>query len=266
MVFKALLIDVDGTAVDCEPRNRSVIEDIARNAGFDIQPHHWDFFAGTSHETIWGHLSGDVENFTEGTPEFKKAYPTAEHFEKACEAGYKSRAHDIQANPAVIEIVHDFLANGKPVVAVSNTNTDIIKSALESTGYPVGEFIDAIGKDRVIKAEKRPKPAPDPYYYGLEKLNKAIKNGSPNLQIAPQDCLVLEDSKTGLRAALEFGATVIQITDYSIPPDSDIMDLTNMFNARYAGCKSEELLELYQGLCALLSRQKQPGIRPSNAL
>jgi len=54
-----------------------------------------------------------------------------------------------------------------------------------------------------------PKPAPDVYLLAAHKLG-----------VAPADCLALEDSPTGVQAALAAGMTVIQVPDLLVPDES----------------------------------------------
>lgn len=54
-----------------------------------------------------------------------------------------------------------------------------------------------------------PKPAPDVYLLAASKLG-----------VDPARCLVLEDSPTGVRAALAAGMTPIQVPDMLVPDDA----------------------------------------------
>ena len=54
-----------------------------------------------------------------------------------------------------------------------------------------------------------PKPAPDVYLLAASKLG-----------VAPARCLVLEDSPTGVRAALAAGMTPVQVPDMLVPDDA----------------------------------------------
>jgi beta-phosphoglucomutase-like phosphatase (HAD superfamily) len=58
-----------------------------------------------------------------------------------------------------------------------------------------------------------PKPAPDVYLLAAQQLG-----------VAPGDCLVLEDSPTGVRAALAAGMTPIQVPDL-LAPDAAVRAL-----------------------------------------
>ena len=59
----------------------------------------------------------------------------------------------------------------------------------------------------------RPKPAPDVYLLAARTLD-----------VAPSRCLVLEDSPTGVRAALAAGMTPIQVPDL-LSPDAATLAL-----------------------------------------
>ena len=54
----------------------------------------------------------------------------------------------------------------------------------------------------------RPKPAPDVYLLAARRLG-----------VDPAQCLVLEDSPTGVRAALAAGMTPVQVPDLLAPDD-----------------------------------------------
>ena len=58
---------------------------------------------------------------------------------------------------------------------------------------------------------KNGKPAPDCYRLACEQL-----------AIAPAECLVLEDSNNGMRAALEAGCHAVMIPDL-LKPDTDVV-------------------------------------------
>ena len=51
--IKALFMDVDGTAVLSEERNREAIEHVAEQGGHTIRPEDWDYLAGAGDEVIW---------------------------------------------------------------------------------------------------------------------------------------------------------------------------------------------------------------------
>ena len=63
-----------------------------------------------------------------------------------------------------------------------------------------------VGSDKVELA----KPAPDIYFLTISKLNKS-----------PKECLIIDDSLNGIKAALQTGAKVIQYCSGSLDKHSD---------------------------------------------
>lgn len=209
MQYKAVLIDVDGTAVLSEQRNREAIEAVARQGGFTILPEHWNEFAGGGDEVIWQKI---VDRF----PDLKNSYETAESFEQACNAAYAERIEQVKANPAILEIVADAKARGMMVAIVSNSLKEVVDLNLRHTKYPVDDMDTMVCKDQVREKGMKTKPAPDPYVIALANLNKIRAEQGQELLTA-DECIILEDSGTGARAGLDFGAVVVQVTDESGP-------------------------------------------------
>ena len=87
----------------------------------------------------------------------------------------------------------------------------------------------AITTGSVEKLIAEAKPAPDVYLLAAERLG-----------VAPSQCLVLEDSPTGVRAALAAGMTVVQVPDL-LAPDAQV---------RALGHRIVESLEVARGLIA----------------
>ena len=247
MSYRALLIDIDGTAVDAEARNRSVVENLALKGGIVINPADWDTLAGKSHEDLWDILSGEDPNYNIGDPQFRDQFPIAKEFSKACEDASTARLDEICANPNVKLAVESHLLAGIVVGAVSNSNHHIVRLNLDHTGYQADAFKTIIGKDDVLQADLSPKPAPDPYYLALRNINLYLH---PNTDpIKPGECLVLEDSLTGVQSGLEFWADVIHLTDNS-PHLSrqDEINLTGAFNTRYFPTGQDFLIETISNL------------------
>ncbi|NMM94423.1 HAD family hydrolase [Bifidobacterium oedipodis] len=94
---------------------------------------------------------------------------------------------------------------GIPSVLVTGTPMRVARHVLEAV--PPGSFAGAITGDSSLPA----KPAPDRYRAAADMADANIK-----------DCLVFEDSGTGIRAGLAAGATVVAVTDLArIPAPED---------------------------------------------
>lgn len=92
-------------------------------------------------------------------------------------------------------------AQGLPRAIATSTRRARAEAKLRAAGVR-GRFHALVGGDEVAQ----PKPAPDVYLRAADALG-----------VAPQDCLVLEDSLPGVRAALAAGALPVQVPDLVAP-------------------------------------------------
>lgn len=113
-------------------------------------------------------------------------------------------ARELQPVPQVSEAI---AAIDLPRAVVSNSRRQRVAGSLERTGLK-----RVLGDDiQVFCAEQVASPKPDPAIYLL---------AARTLGVAPEDCLVVEDSISGATAALAAGMTVIGFTGAShVPSD-----------------------------------------------
>jgi HAD superfamily hydrolase (TIGR01509 family) len=104
------------------------------------------------------------------------------------------------------------LAAAYPVAIASSAHADVIHVALESTGLAASIPI-AVSSDEV----EHGKPAPDVYLEAARRLG-----------IAPERCLVVEDSLNGVRAARAAGMVVVLVPNEHVPPAPGAADLADL--------------------------------------
>jgi HAD superfamily hydrolase (TIGR01509 family) len=104
----------------------------------------------------------------------------------------------VEPMPGVLELLAALAERGVPLGLATNSGRAFATRALRAAG--IYERFDA-----VVSAEEveRPKPAPDVY---LE--------AAARLAVEPSDCVALEDSETGVAAALEAGMTVVGVPSF----------------------------------------------------
>lgn len=189
--FQAVLVDVDGTAVDCEKRNRSVLEDAAIQHGGKIEQADWKHLAGTNDRHIHHWLQNKFSKFT----------IPADDFIEEVKQGYLRRSFEVVARDGMMDNFRHMQRLNIPVAAVTNSPADIAKANLDAAGCTqYMEFI--LSATEVTQAGYKIKPAPDPYLMAANML-----------ELHPALCLVFEDSATGVAAAKAAGSMVIQIVD-----------------------------------------------------
>ncbi|HET6397558.1 MAG TPA: HAD family phosphatase [Pseudoxanthomonas sp.] len=126
--------------------------------------------------------------------------------------------------PGVVPLLEWLAAQGVPRAVVTSTRRERALQKLTICGL-LPHFDAVVGGDEVA----RPKPAADPYLLAARRL-----------ALEPAACVVLEDSPTGVRAALAAGMTPIQVPDL-LAPDAQTRALGHRIVASLA--EAQRLLE-----------------------
>lgn len=227
MSIRAVFIDVDGTTVFSEPRNRRAIEDVSRIGGYEIKPEDWEFLGGNADGIIW-------EKVAEVEPRIKDVFNTAASFELGCLHAKLLRINEVQPIPETAEAITLFRESDTVdiIAPVSNSITPDAGASLRHAGLDPDSFSFCLFRDELQRRGLRAKPHPDPYNEALREANARRLAGTP--EIAAQECLVLEDSKTGVRGGLSAGQHTIHIVDDDTPlPDDEAHHLMHKHGGRY---------------------------------
>jgi HAD superfamily hydrolase (TIGR01509 family) len=110
------------------------------------------------------------------------------------------------------------IAAGYLVALASSAHPDVIEVALQTTGLD-GTFNAVVSSDEVAHG----KPAPDVYLEAARRL-----------AVDPPDCLVIEDSLNGVRAARAAGMVVVLVPNHSVPPATGASALADLVLDRLA--------------------------------
>ncbi|AWB82972.1 phosphatase [Corynebacterium yudongzhengii] len=101
---------------------------------------------------------------------------------------------DLTPLPGVRELLEAF--QGTPMLVTTNTERELADASIEAVGKHY--FVGSVTSDEVA----HPKPAPDMYLAAAQRVG-----------VDPQDCLVFEDSWTGMTGATAAGCRVIGLAD-----------------------------------------------------
>lgn len=110
------------------------------------------------------------------------------------------------------------IARDRPVAVASSAHPAVIDAALAAIGLR-----DVFGFVVSSDAVEHGKPAPDVYLAA-----------AAGLGAAPSDCLVVEDSLNGVRAARAAGMTVVLVPNESVPPAPGTHELADVVLERLA--------------------------------
>jgi HAD superfamily hydrolase (TIGR01509 family) len=190
----AVVFDMDGLMLDSE---RAIIDCMARAAsglGHDLPRTLWLSMVGNSEAVCRAKLDEAVgESRRIALLERSNAL-----YDAVVAAGVPHR-------PGIVELLDLLDAHRLPRAVATSTRRPLALRKLEAAGL-LPRF-DAVCTSSDVA---HPKPAPDVYLLAASTLG-----------VDPARCLVLEDSPTGVRAALAAGMHPIQVPDL-LPPDEAV--------------------------------------------
>ncbi len=255
MSIRAVFVDVDGTTVDTEPRNRAAIELAASLGGHTIKPEDWGHLAGQGDDKIWAAI-------VQEKPDFVTVFNNAVSFQTACmHAKLKliQNVHRIEETATAIQL---FRENKIDVAPVSNSIKGDAGASLKQAGYKKSDWAFSLFRDEIQAMGLQPKPAKDPYIEAMNRMNKILKDRAEAEgklaefhDLTPEECLVLEDSFTGARAGLNAGMHTIQMTDETPAlPENEAAGMQIQHGGQYYPISRSQLVDQCRQLLTM-----QPG-------
>ena len=186
MTFKAAFFDMDGLFLDSEPQWHLSQQEICARYGYS-----WD--DDDQRICIGGPLSRVGEYISKACAHDMTGIEVVEELTEMMLVKLSSHAHLM---PGAFDAVNRVRAI-MPVALVSASPRNLMEAALST--LPRDFFSFTISADDV----KRTKPFPDPYLMAAERM-----------RLSPDECVVFEDSPTGISSALEAGCAVVAVPHY----------------------------------------------------
>ncbi|HVY54995.1 MAG TPA: HAD family phosphatase [Thermodesulfobacteriota bacterium] len=198
MHMKAVIFDFDGVIADTEPIHLGAFQRTLEGLGIELtEEDYYANYLAYDDKTFFRRLLGD-RDFKHGDeliPELMER-KTAHYFDL------------IKGNIEILPGVREFLGR-----LVGRCRMAIGSGALRAEITDILDFAGIRGFFEVIVSAEdieRCKPAPDVYLEVLKRLNAA----APGLQpISPGECLVIEDSLSGIEAALSAGMKCLAVSN-----------------------------------------------------
>jgi HAD superfamily hydrolase (TIGR01509 family) len=189
---------MDGTLLDTELVFREIVWDVSRDLGFTMTDDVHLGMVGVSHEAANALL---VETYGMSFP--------YELFDAECRRLMNGRmAQAVPVKAGVTELLGELSQRRIPMAVATSSRSAHAIGHLGTAGL-LEMFHSVVTRDDVVN----PKPHPEPYLLAATRLG-----------MAPADCLAIEDSLTGVRAAASSGMQTVMVPDL-VPATDDVRAL-----------------------------------------
>ncbi len=202
-MLRAVIFDFNGIIVDDEPIHFKLFQRVLGEEGIALAEE--DYYARyLGFDDRGAFMAGFRENGRS-----LSAQKLQELIERKADYYQEAIRNQVTVFPGVKNLVAD-LAQTLPLAVASGALRHEIETILRTVGL-LDHFRAIIAAEDVTQG----KPEPEVYLKALAALNAHGENGKP---IEAADCVVIEDSKEGIRGALRAGMKCLAVTN-SHPPE-----------------------------------------------
>ena len=191
--IRAVIFDMDGVLADSEPLINAAAIAMFKEKGLVVQPDDFLPFVGAGEDRYIGGVA-EKYHFPLDVPQAKK---------RTYEIYLDLVPTKLEAFPGVQSLIQTCRRAGLLVAVASGTDQIKVAASLQKIGLPEDVW-DAVVSGNDVK---RNKPEPDIFL-----------SAAGNLGVAPEDCVVVEDSVNGIRAAKAAGMRCVAVAQ-TFPAD-----------------------------------------------
>ncbi len=188
---------MDGVIIDSEPIHLSMTKELLKQFNIEISNKELHTFVGTSSRNMWEH--------------FQEKFSISDSLDELLEQDKSKyfkylREHDVKPIPGVVSLIEDIYKASYPMILASSASAENIDITLNKFG--IAHYF----KFRMSGASlKHSKPHPEIFL-----TSASITNTNPG------NCLVIEDSANGVKAAKSAGMKCIGFKNHN----SGLQDLS----------------------------------------
>ena len=185
--YRAVFFDMDGLFVDSEPMWLMAETELMASHGYEWTQEDQNYCLGGPLSKVGQYMCDKVNT-----------NQSAQYFtDEVISLMTKKLSAGAPLMPGALELLNDLKYNDIPTALVSASPRVLVDAVLRSV--PDHSFSFSLSADDVVN----PKPDPEAYLKAAERFDANIK-----------DCLILEDSPNGVRAATASGAFTIAVPHF----------------------------------------------------
>ncbi len=217
-MLKAVIFDLDGVIIDSEPFHLVVNEKIFADLGINLSEDEYRNFIGTTHKDMWSTIKKKY-----GLPQ---SVPELVNMQVGGNINY-IKNEKIEAIEGVVNLFSELKKANIEIGIASSSPTEVIELVINKLG--ISNYFSAIvGGEKI----ERGKPAPDIFLEAAKLLNTK-----------PENCVVIEDSENGVKAAKASGMKCVGFRN----PNTGTQDLkkADLIVDKYSSLKISTLRDLF---------------------
>lgn len=194
-MIRAIIFDMDGVLVDSEPFHIEIEKRQFMLNGLDISDEEHHRYLGVASDVMWKEIG---QNHNLNLPVEKLIEQN-----KSESIRFFSELDEIPVMPGLIELLERLKQKNYPRAVASSSFPEIIDLILEKTGLE--KYFEVVVSSQEAGKSK---PEPDVFLLAAQKMG-----------VHPENCLVFEDSKNGIKAAKSAGMKCIAFQGPSANPE-----------------------------------------------
>lgn len=177
ITIKAIIFDMDGVLVDSDPHHVTIEKKLFAKLGLDISDEEHNTYMGKATDRMWQEIIRDKN----------LSYRSKELVDQTVDESiiHFASQKDLLAMPGLVDVLKKFHNAGIPMAVASSSGQAIIDILLEKIG--IKKFFRCTISSELVGGSK---PEPDIFLHTANLLG-----------VKPEECVVIEDSTNGVRAA-----------------------------------------------------------------
>jgi HAD superfamily hydrolase (TIGR01509 family) len=176
-MLRAVIFDMDGVIIDSQPYHFAVEEKIFRELGFAVTEEESHSFVGMAGDRMWLYVKNKYG--------LRQSLKELVEYDNRIRIDYFASLAKVTPIPGIVDLLDELNRNNIKIALASSSSVEVIEIFISKSGLK-HYFQQIISGDFVEKG----KPAPDIFIHTAQALQEAAA-----------DCVVIEDSANGVKAA-----------------------------------------------------------------